>query len=92
MMYWNKIQTDPNVEHVNKNFGFAFKRPTELPVNAGGGKNPSLWGSKGVLPLAPVQGDVGDCWFLSSLSALAETPSRIKSLFENTEYPKNGAF
>jgi hypothetical protein len=29
---------------------------------------------------------------LAAASALAETPSRIYSLFENTSYPKNGAF
>jgi hypothetical protein len=57
-----------------------------------GGPNPSLWGSRGIQPEAIVQGSVGDCWYLSTLSALAEEPSRIKALFENTEYPKNGAF
>jgi len=42
--------------------------------------------------LAAVQGSLGDCWFLSAAAAIAETPSRIKSIFKNTEYPKNGAF
>lgn len=54
MMYWDKLQTDPEVEAIKKKYGFVFKRPTELPVDKGGGKSPSLWGSKGVLPLAPV--------------------------------------
>jgi calpain-15 len=45
-----------------------------------------------VQPEAIKQGSVGDCWYLASLSALSEEPSRIKALFENTEYPENGAF
>lgn len=95
MMYWNFQKTSDLAKELNyivPKFGFTFKRPTELPENKGGGPNPSLWGDKGVLPLATVQGDVGDCWFLSTVSAIAETPSRIKGLFENAEYPKNGAF
>jgi hypothetical protein len=71
-------------------------RPTELPADSHygkyGGANTSLWGSKGVLPDGIVQGGLGDCWFLGALGAVAETPSRIKDLFENSEYPKNGAF
>lgn len=39
-----------------------------------------------------VQGMVGDCWFLAAASAVAATPSRIHSVFENKSYPKNGAF
>ena len=92
MMYW-EYQSDSDLAKTllyleKEKAGFTFKRPTELPD---GGPNPSLWGDKGVLPEAVVQGGVGDCWFLSAMSAVAETPSRIKGLFENTEYPKNGA-
>lgn len=29
------------------------------------------------------QGQIGDCYFLSSLAALAEVPDRIKSMFLN---------
>lgn len=32
-------------------------------------------------PTAIVQGNVGDCYFLSSLSALAEWPARLKKNF-----------
>jgi len=52
----------------------------------------SLWGSEGVSPKVSEQGALGDCWFLSSASAIAEVPSRIKKIFVNTEYPKDGAF
>jgi len=41
----------------------------------------SLWGKNGIEPRDIVQGDVGDCYFLSSAAALAEYPSRIEKLF-----------
>jgi hypothetical protein len=57
---------------------------------------PSLWGSKGVRPDGVVQGELGDCWFLATMSALAENPDRIKNIFTNNEFTdrasKNGAF
>ena len=55
-------------------------------------KTPSLWGDKGVLPTGIKQGSVGDCWFLSAASALAEHPDRIKRLFENKEYSEEGIY
>lgn len=84
MMYWTSIEDNtPNLAKEVKilkdtpKYGFGFKRPTELPKSSGGSKTPSLWGTKGILPLAIDQGSIGDCWFLSSASAIAETPSRI---------------
>ena len=62
-----------------------------VPTNRHGGKNSSLWGKGGLSPFAIVEGNVRDSSFLSAASAVAETPSRITSLFKNTEYPKNGA-
>ena len=53
---------------------------------------PNLWGTKGVLPTGIGQGALGDCWFLAASAALAEHPSRIKKLFKNQEYPKEGIF
>lgn len=95
-MYWSAVTGDKtfetSVKQVNEKYGISFKRPSQLPKKEGGSKTPSLWGDKGVLPLAINQGSIGDCWYLSSLSAIAETPSRIKTLFENKEYPKDGAF
>jgi calpain-15 len=38
------------------------------------------------------QGALGDCYFLSALSALAETPSRVMSLFITTEASKHGIY
>jgi len=53
---------------------------------------PNLWGDKGIVPNGVVQGSVGDCWFLSAVSALAEVPERVKRVVWNDSYDKNGAF
>lgn len=45
----------------------------------------SMWGSKGVVPHDIIQGDLGDCYFLSSSASLAEHPDRIKKLFLTPE-------
>lgn len=36
------------------------------------------------------QGELGDCYFLSSLSALAEIPEIIKKIFITKSYQQNG--
>ena len=51
-----------------------WKRPSEMDDS---GAAYSLWGSQGVLPQGTSQGGLGDCWFLASCAALAETPARI---------------
>lgn len=38
------------------------------------------------------QGELGDCYFLSVLAALAEDPRRIRDLFPNVEVSKNGCY
>jgi hypothetical protein len=65
-----------------------WKRPSEIP----GYSKPSLWGSGGISPKASMQGYLGDCWFLSSASAVAAYPSLIQQVFKNTEYADDGAF
>jgi len=55
-------------------------------------EKPSLWGSKGILPAAVVQGKLGDCWFLSSGASLAEFPERIEKIFTNTEISEEGIY
>lgn len=35
---------------------------------------------------------LGDCYFLSSLSAIAEHPNRLKRIFMNHKYQKNGCY
>ena len=44
------------------------------------------------MPNGVVQGLLGDCWFLASCAAIAEYPERIKRIFANQEYSKEGIF
>lgn len=68
----------------------SWKRPSEMTVYSG---SPSLWGSKGKpVPNGVAQMSLGDCWFLSAASAIAEQPERIKRVIWNDSYDKNGAF
>jgi hypothetical protein len=57
----------------------------------------TVFGHMGVRPAGINQHRLGDCWFLAAAGALAETPSRLKALFnleheDNSYYPANGAF
>lgn len=70
-----------------------WARPSEIMKSGGSNKAPSLWGDTGrPQPGGIQQGMLGDCWFLSSASSLAEYPERIERIFTNTEYSKEGAF
>lgn len=64
-----------------------WARPSEID-----GDDFSLWGSQGVLPAGTNQGSLGDCWFLASCSALAETPGRIHNVFSNREKDDDGFY
>jgi len=35
---------------------------------------------------------LGDCWFLAAAAALAEFPDRVKKIFTNKDYSKEGIF
>jgi len=39
-----------------------------------------------------IQGDLGDCYFLSAISALAEYPQRIKKMLPELSFNRNGVF
>ena len=54
---------------------YEWKRPSEVF----GDGNFSLYDK--IEPNDIKQGECGDCYFLSSLSSLAEIPNRIKSIF-----------
>lgn len=55
-------------------------------------RNPSLWGTKGVLPDGVIQGKLGDCWFLAAAAALAEHPDRITKIFSNKVISEAGIY
>jgi calpain-15 len=39
-----------------------------------------------------LQGQLGDCYFLSTLSAMAEFPKRIEKLFDTQDYQESGCY
>ena len=55
------------------------------PDKINGMKEPILLFDKGIEPNDIKQGALGDCYFLSSLSVIAEEGDRIKKLFHNKE-------
>jgi len=75
--------------------GIKWVRPRDLlnSTPQPGRNHPSLYGPKGVQVRTSEQRDLGDCWFLSSATAVAEDPSRIEAIFNNVrDYNANGAF
>jgi len=70
-------------QRYQNSYGITWRRPSELLSYDGlGGDKPSLWGREGISPKASKQGALGDCWFLSSASAVAGVPSRIEKIFK----------
>jgi calpain-15 len=52
----------------------------------------TLFGSEGVKPTDVRQGEIGNCWFLSSMTALAEYPGRIESMYLNKTLSRAGVY
>ena len=68
----------PNDSSLNVNVGrrVTWKRVTDIVKNA-------VMVEGHIEPSDIQQGNVGDCYFLSSLSAIAEVPGNIEQIFEN---------
>jgi hypothetical protein len=66
--------------------GFTWKRPQDVY----GEGNYVIYDNPG--PADVKQGRCGDCYFLASLSAIAETPDRIKKIFLTNEVNEAGCY
>ncbi len=66
-----------------------WKRPSEFISN---GKEIKIF--DGISPMDIIQGDVGNCWYISALAALAEFPSLVRELFaeHSRTYNPNGVY
>ena len=62
----------------------AWKRLSELYGDGKKEETYTLFGSKGVNPEDILQGSIGNCWFMSAISAIAEEPGRVEKMFLNT--------
>jgi hypothetical protein len=56
------------------------------------GADYSFWGPYGIRPQGVSQGGLGDCWFLSAASALAEEGSRIREVFNGRGKQDDGFY
>lgn len=65
---------------------YTWKRPSEVY----GPGNYSVF--NGITPTDIRQGDCGDCYFLSSISSLAEYPERVESMFLTREVNEAGCY
>jgi calpain-15 len=78
----------PNADSLNYASGreIAWKRISEIMPDF-------KMVEKGIVPADIQQGNIGDCYFLASLAALAEDPSRIVAIFhEDFEESKYGLY
>jgi hypothetical protein len=55
------------------------------------GSSPTLFGSSPMID-AINQGQLGDCWFLSAVAAIAEKPERIEKIISNYAWSDHGEF
>ena len=68
---------------------YLWKRPEAIFK---GDQNYTLFPKTGIDPCSVIQGEIGDCYFLCSVTALAEYEYRIKRLFLNSEKSDSGAY
>lgn len=73
-------------ERINRWSSFVWKRPKEVY----GAGNFTLY--KKIGPNDVIQGAAGDCYFLATLSSMAEHPDRIKNIFITKEPNDAGCY
>ena len=76
---------DCSTIYSNMPSGGEWKRAKDFLPVLNEGTPISLFGD-GALPMDLGQGQIGDCYLLASLSALAEEAGRVEALFANSEY------
>ena len=68
-----------NQDETNRwaNHGITWKRIKDIYSDH------TLFGKNGITPQDLRQGDIGNCWFMSSASAISEVPGRMEKIFLN---------
>ncbi|KAL4507217.1 hypothetical protein ABPG72_002010 [Tetrahymena utriculariae] len=69
-----------------------WKRPQQFMVQEKGKPLQYFVFQKGIEPDDVLQGDLGDCYFMSALCCLAERPGLIERLFETKEVNQHGCY
>mmetsp|Transcript_156771 Transcript_156771/g.503095 ORF Transcript_156771/g.503095 Transcript_156771/m.503095 type:complete len:435 (-) Transcript_156771:338-1642(-) len=81
------------VDEVTDTCGYTKHKDTELPmVRMGDLGIPDLKLFDDIDPCDVKQGACGDCWLVSAISALAEFPGQIESLFVTNEFSAEGKY
>ena len=83
-VYWKDLDTLNAGQKKELGVAMTWKRATAM------GSDKTLFG-KGISPDDAVQGEVGNCWFIASASAVAEVPGRLEKIFLNKDNKLNAA-
>lgn len=82
-----------NVDKKLEKLGIVWKRPREfMKADAQKGLEEPQVFYKSIEPNDIAQGGLGDCWFMCSVSSLAEKPFLVERLFLTQEYNEEGIY
>jgi len=85
-LYWTEAGEGNGNFAVNKEQWITWRRATDISGNH------TLFGDNGIVDPNDInQGWIGNCWFLSAASAIAEKPGRFESIFLNNDNELNSA-
>lgn len=89
-LYWRSMgESKLDMAETEREFDIEWKRASDVFTDV------TLFGHKGIEPTDMTQGYIGNCWFISGVSAMAEYPGRVEKLFVNTtnsELSKRGIY